>query len=349
MAAPHENRATPGRKDYLPSERIFQSGTFDLSGLLYCQGQSTSFRDAADPRCRLDRNPTLQSGPEPARPWPPFWSELLSPRARAGADSPKGGIFAKDRAGRGYYALQLRGRRFGTSGEEFRMGICLRGRHWDGRWGRPIWEVRMRRFMSFASTVVLLVGICTVPAISAETDAVTPVEEFSRQIDQLKNTFAELGKKIEDSAKSIDEMTDVEKARQEIESLRAIVGELLGPVSDNGAVSQLGAKALNHAREKLRTLEQETRFTREEQQYLANEWRKLVGETERATDDLGAARSEFVQLLRVLQTREDFIDELMQIRRAAEAVKAIRQLANDIRAASDALKSLIRAIKQPGV
>src|SRR6266536_2964273 len=93
-------------------------------------------------------------------------------------------------------------------------------------------------------------------------------------------------------------MTDVEKARQEIESLRGIVSELLGPVSDNGAVSQLGAKALKHAREKLRTLEQETRFTREEQQYLVNEWRKLVEETERATDDLAAARGEFVQLLR---------------------------------------------------
>ena len=207
----------------------------------------------------------------------------------------------------------------------------------------------MRRFISFLSTVVLLVGIPAVPGISAETDAVTPVEEFSRQIDQLKNTFTELGKKIEDSARSIDGMTDVEKARHEIEALRGIVGELLNPVSDNGAVSQLGVKALNHGREKLRTLEQETRFTRDEQQYLVNEWRKLVDETERATDDLGAARSEFVQLLRVLQTREDFIDELMQIRRASEAVKVIRQLANDIRSASDALKTLIRAIKPPGV
>ncbi len=179
-------------------------------------------------------------------------------------------------------------------------------------------------------------------------DAITPVEEFSRQVEELKKTFGDLGRKIEDSTKSIDSATDVDKARKEIEELRAIVGDLLGPVSDNGAVALLGAKALAHARDKVKALERETRYSREEQQMLLNEWRKLVEETERATDELAAARKEFAQLLRTLQTREDFIDELMQIRRAAEAIKIIRQLANDIRAASDALKNLIRAIKPPG-
>jgi DNA repair exonuclease SbcCD ATPase subunit len=183
----------------------------------------------------------------------------------------------------------------------------------------------------------------------AAADAVTPVEEFSRQIDQLKKTFNELGKKIDESSKNIDGMTDVDKARREIEDLRAIVGNLLGAVSDNGTVAQLGAKAMTHAREKLKALERETRYSKEEQQFLVGEWRKLVEETERAANDLGAARKEFVQLLRTLQTREDFIDELMQIRRAAEALRVIRQLANEIRNASDSLKNLIRAIKPPGV
>jgi DNA repair exonuclease SbcCD ATPase subunit len=179
-------------------------------------------------------------------------------------------------------------------------------------------------------------------------DARTPVEEFARQVDELKKTFSDLGKKIEDAAATIGHESDVHKARREIEALRDIVGDLLGQVSDNGTVSQLGARALHHAREKLRTLEQETRFAREEQQFLVSEWRKLLQETERATEDLASARKEFAELLRMLQTREDFIDELMQIWRAAEAIRAIRQLAKDIRAASDSLKLLIRAIKPPG-
>jgi hypothetical protein len=184
---------------------------------------------------------------------------------------------------------------------------------------------------------------------SAPTDGVTPVEEFAQQVEQLKKTFADVGKKIEESANVIDGVTDVEKARKEIEALRAIVGGLLGAVSDNGAVSQLGMKALTHARTKLKALEQDARFTREEQKFLLGEWQKLIEETERATDELGRARQEFSGLLRVLQTREDFIEELLQIRRAGEAITVIRKLTKEIREASDSLKKLIGSIKPPGV
>jgi DNA repair exonuclease SbcCD ATPase subunit len=207
----------------------------------------------------------------------------------------------------------------------------------------------MRWLVSVVFAGVLLVAVSAARAGDGTPDGVTPVEEFSRQIEQLKSTFADVGKKIEEGAKSIDALGDVEKARSEIESLRASVGELLGAVSDNGPLGQLGTKALAHARDKLKALESDTRFTKEEQQYLVGQWRKLVEETERASDDLGNTRKEFAQLLRMLQTREDFIDELMQIRRAGEALKVIRQLAVDVRAASEAIKDLIRAIKPPGV
>jgi len=184
---------------------------------------------------------------------------------------------------------------------------------------------------------------------AAPADVITPVEEYARQVEQLKKSYPDLAKRIEDSAKTIDEVTDVEKARKEIEELRTIVGNMLGAVSDNGTVSQLGVKALNHARGKLKTLEQEQRYQQEERQFLVDLWRKLIVETERASDDLDNARKEFAELLRTLQTREDFIDELMQVRRAAEAIRVIRQLTKEIRDASDKLKTLIGGIKPPGV
>ncbi|MEA2907405.1 MAG: hypothetical protein QOG83_792 [Alphaproteobacteria bacterium] len=183
-----------------------------------------------------------------------------------------------------------------------------------------------------------------------KTDAITPVEEFSRRLDEFKKTIPDLNKKIEESASSVDRWTDVDTARKEIEELRAIVGAALGAVSDNGAVSQLGAKALAHAREKLRTLEQDTtRFKPEERAFLVEQWRKLREETERASDELGNARKEFSELLHTLQSNEDFIDELVQIRQASKALEVIRRLTKDIRDASDQLKKLIGGIKPPGV
>ena len=210
------------------------------------------------------------------------------------------------------------------------------------------------RSFVLAAVALPLVLLVAVPAAAQATrtappDAVTPVEEFSQQVEQLKKTFSDVGKKIEESANAIEGVTDVAKARKEIEALRAIVGGLLGAVTDNGTVSQLGQKALTHARAKLKALEQESRFTREEQKFLLGEWQKLIDETERATDELGRARQEFSGLLRVLQTREDFIDELLQIRRAGEAINVIRKLTKEIREASDMLKKLIGSIKPPGV
>lgn len=205
--------------------------------------------------------------------------------------------------------------------------------------------------VALIALLVLGRGGPVVPAF-AETnragDAVTPVEDFSRQVEEFKKSYPELNKKIEESAKSIDAITDVDKARSEIEELRGAVAGMLGAVSDNGPVSQLGAKALAHARAKVKEIEQGGRFKPDEKDFLLDQWRRLIGETERANEDLDGARKEFTELLRTLQTREDFIDELMQIRRATEALNVIRNLTHEIRDASDKLRTLIGGIKAPG-
>jgi DNA repair exonuclease SbcCD ATPase subunit len=204
---------------------------------------------------------------------------------------------------------------------------------------------------------VLFLGLCAVmarPVLAVEqergeADALTPIEEYARQVEQFTKSAPDLGKKIEDTTKSIDEATDAAKAREQIEQLRSVISDLLGQVSDNGAVAQLGAKALTHARKKLQALDHETRFKPEERQLLIEEWKKLLSQTEQATNDLENARGEFAGLLRALQAREDFIDELLELRQATEAINVIHQLAREIRAASDKLRSLISGIRPPGV
>ena len=219
---------------------------------------------------------------------------------------------------------------------------------------RIVVDVDARRYVILFTGLFLSLVLAVPTAVAqsanrpAPPDAYTPVEEFSRQLDEFKRTIPELNKKMEESATAVDRWTDVDKARKEIEELRALVGAALGAVSDNGVVSQLGAKALNHAREKMRAIEQETRFKPDEKQFLLEQWRKLRDETENASNELGTARKEFSELLRTLQANEDFIDELIQIRQAAKALEVIRRLTQDIRDASDQLKRLIGGIKPPG-
>jgi chromosome segregation ATPase len=178
--------------------------------------------------------------------------------------------------------------------------------------------------------------------------AASPVEEFSQQLEDFQKSVPDLNKSIQDSAGAIDSATDVEKARTEIDKLRETVSTLLGAVSDNGPVSQLGVKALNHVHDKLKTLSQDTRFKPEERQFLIDQWRRLQDQTESATKELDDARAQFVGLLQTLQSNEDFIGELLEIRQADKALEVIRHLTRDIRDASTQLNKLIGGIKPPG-
>jgi DNA repair exonuclease SbcCD ATPase subunit len=192
-----------------------------------------------------------------------------------------------------------------------------------------------------------------VPGVLAQTEK-TPQElrtaddEFSRQLSELKRTFADLSKKFEDSAQTIDRLSDAQSARKEIEELRNDIGKLLGAVADNGTVWSLGSKALSHADEKLKSLEQETRYKQEDRQFLIDRWRELKESTEAAIKELEGARREFAELLRKLQTSEDFIDELLQIREHQRALDVIHTLTDGIRDASEKLKKLLGTIKTPG-
>jgi len=185
------------------------------------------------------------------------------------------------------------------------------------------------------------------PNSAGSSDALSPVEDFSRQLDELKKSFVELNKRIEESAKTIDRETDPQASRREIEELRGLVGSLLGAVADNGDVAQLGAKALEHARAKQKGLAADTRFTPEQRAFLLSQWDRIARETEAATAELDSARTRFAKVLRTLQTNDDYIAELMEIRQGEEALKVVRDLAKQIHEASDMLNNFINTITPP--
>jgi DNA repair exonuclease SbcCD ATPase subunit len=204
-----------------------------------------------------------------------------------------------------------------------------------------------------AAALLWLVGAtfpfdATAQAANDKPQLGTADDEFSRQLGELKGTFSELSKKFDESAQTIDRLSSAEGARKEMEDLRENVSRLLAAVADNGAVWSLGVKALNRAEEKLKSLEQETRYKPEDKQFLIDRWRELRGATEDAIRELEGARRDFADLLRKLQTNEDFIDELLQIREHQRALDVIHTLTDGIRDASEKLKKLLGTIRQPG-
>ena len=201
-----------------------------------------------------------------------------------------------------------------------------------------------------AALLLLVLAIPLQPGFAQtaqKPDAITPVEEFSRQLDELKKSFLDLNKRIEQSAKAIDRATDPQASRQEIAELRELVGSLLGAVADNGEVARLGAKALEHARAKQKSLAAETRFSAEQRGFLLKQWDRIARETEAATGELDNARGRFAKVLRALQTNDDYVAELMEIRQGDEALKVVRDLAKQIHEASDMLNNFINTITPP--
>lgn len=207
---------------------------------------------------------------------------------------------------------------------------------------------RVAAMLLFAGALLVSADVGRAADAAAGAAAGSPVEEFSQQLEAFQKSVPDLNKSIQDSAGTIDSATDVEKARAEINRLKDTVSALLGAVSDNGPVSQLGVRALDHIRGKLKALAQDNRFKPEERQFLIEQWKKLETQTEGATKELDDARAQFVGLLHTLQDNEDFIGELLEIRQAEKALEVIRQLTHEIRDASSQLNKLIGGIKPPG-
>src|SRR4029453_1927953 len=148
-----------------------------------------------------------------------------------------------------------------------------------------------RRTGSVLRTLVLTAALALLAAMPARAQTDTKPNasadvQFSQQLDELKKSFGDVGRKIDESAKSIDAIKSPEEGRKSIEELRGQVAKLLDAVADNGEISKLGVKALGLAEEKLKSLDRETRFKPEEKQYLLNRWRELRAATETAIKDL---------------------------------------------------------------
>ncbi|MCP3442077.1 hypothetical protein [Bradyrhizobium sp. CCGUVB14] len=184
-------------------------------------------------------------------------------------------------------------------------------------------------------------------AAASATTPSTPLNDFRSQLGDVRKSLEGVNARIEEKAKTIESLSKPDAAKQQVDELQALISQTLGLVADNGEIARLGARALEYARSKQEQMRNDTKFTPAERSSLQKRWDQNVAEMVKATDDLAKASSEFAQLLKTVQTRGDYASEVLEVENADEMVRVVRNLAGDVRGASEELKLFIRSLTPP--
>ena len=178
-------------------------------------------------------------------------------------------------------------------------------------------------------------------AAAQATSETAAIDDFAREYKALREGLADLPKKIEDANRLVETNADPATAQKQLDALRAVVSQVLGLVADNGTVAKLGQTAVGAARRKLNEHRQGGPFTQEQREYLVREWQRVTKETEGAVADLDAARKEVADLLRLIQTNEDFLKELQALHQAHQTIEVVKNLTASLRDISHRLRDLV--------
>jgi septal ring factor EnvC (AmiA/AmiB activator) len=208
-----------------------------------------------------------------------------------------------------------------------------------------VWAVAAAMGLAALAAVVPRIALADddgPPAVS-QTDR----EAFRTKLAEIQKLLTDLNSSIGQTSKEIDTLTDPKAARGRIDSLQAAVAAALGAVADNGEIATLGARVLAFERDKIKQL-QGSNFAPDQKQTLLQGWQKLVDDTERATAELGRARTQIADLLKTIQERSDYIAELAQLDDGKRMLEVIRELSSNLRQTSNTLKDLVSAFLQPG-
>lgn len=207
-----------------------------------------------------------------------------------------------------------------------------------------------RHAAAVASLMVFgYLSIATV-AVHAQEDAraaAETVKKYSQHLNEIRTELDNLQKKIAETSEIIDRATDLRKSRTEVQALMENVDVALASVADNGTVAQLGRKALNSAKDTLNRIKTR-RYSKSREQYLVDEWSRIVGETKKATDELEKARQTVLQILKRLQKDDDYLADLIHLEKGREALAAIKDLTNYLKETAVVLEYHVGQLAPPG-
>jgi hypothetical protein len=171
-------------------------------------------------------------------------------------------------------------------------------------------------------------------------------KEFSKSFSIFAKDFKGLKTTIENSAAIFNETAETKIINDTIENLRTRVSKNLTAVADNGEVTKYVTLALSKAVEKRKELQQDKRFSQEERVKLSEGWEKQIEIIKASNEVVEAARFYLLDLMYILQNKEELITEFTAVQSPQEVLTVARQLPKELAAAMLEYPSLV-ALFQP--
>jgi hypothetical protein len=168
------------------------------------------------------------------------------------------------------------------------------------------------------------------------------------------NDFAELNQNLATLQEKLAKVKSLEKISNDPSvpesqraAFRAAVTSLLVSFSDGGEVQQLGQWAVAYVHDKLAEVQQDTHFTPTMKDGLISSWRRLAVQTDAAITSLETTRKDLADKLKLLQQKEDFVNQMSELRQARKMLDAIGDVADQRQAVSERIRDLLAGKATP--
>ncbi len=163
-------------------------------------------------------------------------------------------------------------------------------------------------------------------------DTLEDFADLNRNLVSLESKIAKVKRLLADSG-------DRPEAKRA--AFRNTVAGLQAAFADGGDVAQLGQSILDFVRGRLDEAQRDANFPPEEKDALVTRWRRIVTQTETTVASLDVTRKSLAEKLKLLQAKEDVVDQMDKLRRTRTLLDAVGDLADQRQAISRRVRDVL--------
>jgi hypothetical protein len=163
----------------------------------------------------------------------------------------------------------------------------------------------------------------------------------------LNRNLTSLQEKLQKAKSLVTVSKDSTVPESQRNAFRVTVAALLTAFADGGEVAQLGQQALDFVHQRTAAAQQENNLPAAQKDAIVTRWRRIAAQTEGAVATLEATRKDLSEKLRLLESKQDFVDQMVALRQARRVLDAVGDLADQRQAVSERVKDLLAGKSTP--